>query len=121
MATTDPTQRRKTGDALILSGTLAGSVGLLDDDADWVGATGEIHIVTKATKTVPSVEERSEPCTITAPVGATPGRYSYIGAPIDEGDYEYEIQVTFVGLADPLTFPNNAKEKFKLDVGPELA
>lgn len=117
---TDTTQRRKTGDALILSGALAGSVGLLSSDADWVGATAEIHIVTKGTEAVPSAEERSEPCTVTAPSGATSGRYSYIGGPIDEGSYLYEIQVTFVGLADPLTFPNSAKEKFKLEVGPEL-
>lgn len=109
------------GDALILSGVLDGSVGLMATDADWTGTTGEIHIVTEATKTAPSTLERTEPCAITPPAGQTPARYAYTGDPIEAGKYRYEIQVTFVGLDDPLTWPNNAKKKFLLDVGAELA
>ena len=108
-----------TGDALILSGELDGSVGLMENDSDWVGATGELHI-TDATDL--TIIERIAACTITPPVSATstPARYAYTGAPIDEGSYRYEIQVTFVGLADPLTWPNTGA-RFKLKVGAELA
>lgn len=104
------------GDALILSGDLDGSVGLLGSDADWIGATGELHIVDDATL----VLERSEACTITPPSGTTSARYAYTGSPIAVGTYRYEIEVTFVGLADPLTW-NNQGQKFKIKVGDDLA
>lgn len=109
MATTTIT--RKAGDALIIGGEFSGG----PDDADWSGATAEIHIVDKASLTT----EREETCPITAPSGGTAGRYDYVGAPIAEGKYLYEIQVTFPGLDDPLTWPNNG-DKFVLKVIPEL-
>jgi hypothetical protein len=107
------TQTRKAGDALILGGEFSGTN--MPADADWAGATAEIHIVDKSTL----VTEREDPCPITVPNGATAGRYDYIGSPIAEGKYLYEIQVTFVGLDDPLTFPNNG-DKFVLKVIQEL-
>jgi hypothetical protein len=108
------TQTRKTGDALILSGDLVANG--LPDDLDWSGATGEVHIVGAEDGAL----ERSEAVSITAPVGDVAPRYAYVGGPIDEGSYVYEVQVTFVELDDPLTFPNS-REKFRLKVVPELA
>ena len=110
------TQIRKSGDALILGGAFGGAVPA---EADWEGATAEIHIVTRATRGSPSVEERNDDCPITAPDGDTPARYHYIGPPIEEGKYLYEIQIEFIGLEDPLTHPNNG-DRFYLKVIPEL-
>lgn len=102
---------RLSGDALIIGGEFSGG----PDEADWVGATAEIHIVDKATLAT----EREEPCPMTAPSGGSPGRYDYIGAPIAVGTYRYEVEVTFPGLDDPLTAPNNG-DKNVLKVKAEL-
>jgi hypothetical protein len=107
------TETRKSGDALLLSGEFTGEG--VPADADWSGATAEIHIVDKSTLAT----EREDSCPITAPNGATAGRYDYIGAPIAVGKYLYEIQVSFPTLDDPLTAPNNG-DKFVLKVIQEL-
>jgi hypothetical protein len=74
------TETRKSGDALLLSGEFTGEG--VPADADWSGATAEIHIVDKSTLAT----EREDSCPITAPNGATAGRYDYIGAPIAVGE-----------------------------------
>lgn len=117
-------QVRKAGDTLLLSGRLKGSLTLLSSDADWVGASGTIHIVNKKTGAL----IRDDPCTIIAPDTATQtlARYEYIGAPMafsataSDNKYLYEVQVSFIGLSDPITFPNN-KAKFELEIVNQLA
>lgn len=117
---------RKAGDALILSGQLGNSFKLLDDLTDWDNATGEIHIVNKATRAV----KRTESCTITPPSGTTlepvQGRYAYVGAPFDfeatdaENLFEYEISVQLTGMPDPVTWPND-DTIFELEIVDQLA
>lgn len=113
-------QTRKTGDALILSGQLKGSVGLLSDDTPWSTAVGTIHIVDAATL-VP-IARLATDVIITPPVTATKtnARYRYVGEPIVLGSYLYEIEVTLTGLPAPLTWPNDSS-KFKLTVVKQYA
>lgn len=111
-------QLRNLSDTLILSGILTradADGGVYPEDADWAGATGEIHIMTDVK--VP-VGVLTEACTITPPSGDTLARYRYVGdiGVIEQaGNYIYKIHVTFADDTE-LTWPNDKTTKYQLEM-----
>lgn len=90
---------RKTGDALLISGTLEGDN--LPPDTAWVGATAKINIATAGGTVV--IDHAMVSLDVTAKT------FSYVGNPINvPGKYYVEIEVTFPSISQgPVTFPNN--------------
>lgn len=106
------TETRKSGDTLILSGTLDQTVPFTL--ATWVGATAKLNIADANTLAV--IRDHAA---VALDTTALPVKYSYSGAALLEGVYLYEIEVTFAD-ATVLTWPNDGS-KNKLKVLKELA
>lgn len=89
---------RKTGDALLISGTLEGDN--LPPDSAWTGATAVINIATAGGTAVVTNGAVTFDTTLKT--------FSYVGAPINTaGKYYFDISVTFLSIPQgPITFPN---------------
>ena len=110
-----PTQKRKTGDTLRLSGAFDVPFVV---DPDWVGAIAVMNITKADDARTPW--RTDEPLTLD--LISNPKRYSYQGAPpdpADAGDYLYEIEITWADNSVD-TCPND-KHGYKLTIINELA
>ncbi|HEY4133517.1 MAG TPA: hypothetical protein VGM50_23055 [Gemmatimonadaceae bacterium] len=117
MAAPNTSEPRKTGDTLILSGTLDESTPL--DHGDWDGAVAKINIADADSLAL--VVDHGVVTLDLTPLDADPAgpvKYRHQGTMPDEGSYLYEIEVTFTDTT-VLTWPDDGS-KNKLVVKPAL-